>query len=258
MRTFIFLSIFLSYMALTPILLFPYLLMLPFSRLKAQTYVVFLIRLGVMVICKATQIRIVVQGWENFPKDPYKPTMFVANHQSAWDIAALLGISPRPIGFIAKKELFWAFPMSLWMMTIGCLFIDRKNVRAAMVTMNQALEGLKQGKFMGVFPEGGRSRGGDMKPFKRGSFKPIFRAEAAILPIAISGSYKSWEEKGSSIQSAVIYVHFHPVIETKGLNEEEREALPDKVWEEIHTDLERLKSLPEVPVSKIKGGIFYE
>lgn len=258
MQTFVFGFFLVFYMLLTPILLLPYLLILPFSRVKAKTYVAHLLAFTIRFVFKLIGIHLVVKGRENFPLNPRKPVMIMANHQSSWDIVILLSMAIRPIGFISKKEVAWLFPINLWMIALDCVFLDRKSPKKALLTMNKVAENLSKGDMMCVFPEGTRSRGkGDMLPFKRGSFKTVYKSEASLLPVTIEGSYKSWEDK-SRVQSAVIYLTFHPLIETKNLSQEKKEVLPEKTWEIIHEELEEIKALPEIPLTeRRKGGIFY-
>lgn len=258
MRTFIFGFFLFFYLLLTPILLFPYLLIFPFSRVKAKSYVSNLLSFTIKIIFKLLGIHLIVKGMENFPTSPSKPLMIIANHQSSWDIIVLLAMAIRPIGFISKKEVMWFFPLNLWMLTLDCVFLDRKSPRKALLTMNKVANNLNKGDVMCIFPEGTRSKGkADMLPFKRGSFKPVYKTESAVLPVTIEGSYKSWESEGK-VQPSVIYLTFHPLIETKQLPEPKRELLPEETWEVIHNELESIKSLPEIPLAeRKKGGVFY-
>lgn len=257
-RTLVFGSFLVFYMILTPVLLFPYLLIFPFSRVKAKTYVAHLLAFTIRFVFKLIGIHLIVKGKENFPLSPKKPVMIIANHQSSWDIVVLLAMAVRPIGFISKKEVMWFFPINLWMLALDCVFLDRKSPRKALLTMNKVANNLSKGDMMCIFPEGTRSKGkADMLPFKRGSFKSVYKTEAAVLPVTIEGSYKSWEESGK-VQAAVIYLTFHPLIETKQLSQPEKELLPEETWDVIHDELEEIKSLPEVPLAeRRKGGIFY-
>ena len=160
-----------------------------------------------------------VTGIENVPKTG--GVLFVANHQSNFDIPILVGHVPRDKGFIAKLELLKVPSFSRWMKYIGCIFIDRKDARQSLTAINQAAERLKAGHSLVIFPEGTRSADGTVGPFKAGGLKLAMKARVPIVPVTINGS-KNIMPKGSSlIKSAKVEVIVSPPVildELKGMD----------------------------------------
>jgi 1-acyl-sn-glycerol-3-phosphate acyltransferase len=157
-------------------------------------------------LVKAAGAKVVVHGSENVPTD--RPILFVGNHQSDFDIPIYLGYIPQPKGFIAKIELTKIPIVSTWMKKMHCLFLDRKNLRQSVLVMRQAVEFLKSGYSLVIFPEGTRSRSMSMADFKRGSLSIAQKANVPIVPVTIVGSYKLLEvNKGFIITPAEVEVH---------------------------------------------------
>jgi 1-acyl-sn-glycerol-3-phosphate acyltransferase len=159
--------------------------------------------------CKVT-----VSGRENIPKKG--GVCFVSNHGSIFDIVLILAFAGRPFGFIAKKELVFIPLLNVWILLLGGLFIDRKNIREAVKTINKGIDRIKSGGAMIIFPEGHRSRGQGLLPFHPGSLKLATQAEAPIVPVALSGSYDVFE-KNYRLNSVPIGVSFGVPIPTADL-----------------------------------------
>lgn len=131
--------------------------------------------------CKITTI-----GTENIPKDT--ACLFVGNHRSYFDILIYHEAIGRPVGFIAKKEMQRIPLLPLYMDDIGCLFLDRNDIKQGVKVINQGAEYLKLGHSMVLFPEGTRNQTDDLLPFKEGGYKMAEKAKCPIVPVAISGS----------------------------------------------------------------------
>ncbi|EEL50867.1 1-acyl-sn-glycerol-3-phosphate acyltransferase [Bacillus cereus] len=141
-----------------------------------------------------------VNGLENVPKD--KPVLVVSNHQSNMDIPVLLGYLNKPIGFVSKAEIK-KFPLvPTWMELMNCVFMDRSNRRQSLQAIKDGIELLKNGHSIVIFPEGTRSKGGEMGEFKAGSFHLAVKAGVAILPVTLEGTYKMFEENGNRMKPA--------------------------------------------------------
>lgn len=78
--------------------------------------------------------------------------------------------------------------LSHWMRFINCLFLDRKNIKAGLATMNEGTKLLKDGFSIAIFPEGTRSQDEDPHEFKEGSLRPALKAGVPVIPMAISGT----------------------------------------------------------------------
>ncbi|RKD22159.1 1-acyl-sn-glycerol-3-phosphate acyltransferase [Caminicella sporogenes DSM 14501] len=139
-----------------------------------------------LIKLSGSQIKVV--GEENIPRD--KAVLFVSNHQSNFDILLLLGFIDKPKAFIAKVELMKIPILSQWMKAMGCIFIDRKDVRQSLRAINEGANILKEGHSLVIFPEGTRSKDGQLGQFKHGSFKLATKSNVPIIPVTINGAYK--------------------------------------------------------------------
>jgi 1-acyl-sn-glycerol-3-phosphate acyltransferase len=149
-----------------------------------------------------------VIGIENVPQTG--GVLFVANHQSNFDIPIFVGHVPRDKGFIAKLELLKVPTFSRWMKYIGCIFIDRKDPRQSLTAINEAAERLKTGHSIVIFPEGTRSADGTVAPFKAGGLRLGLKAGVPIVPVTISGSKNIMPKGTSIIRSAKVKVIVSP------------------------------------------------
>lgn len=139
----------------------------------------------------ASGSKVQVSGAEFIPTD--RSVLFVANHQSNFDIALLLGYVPRAKGFIAKIELANIPIVSAWMKKMHSLFLDRGNLRKSLLTMREAVEILKQGHSLVIFPEGTRSKSNTLAEFKKGSLSIAEKANVPVVPVTIIDTYKILE-----------------------------------------------------------------
>jgi 1-acyl-sn-glycerol-3-phosphate acyltransferase len=136
--------------------------------------------------------RIVVEGREKIT--PRTPFVLVANHQSMTDIMALSALA-TPFKWVSKKEAF-GLPFIGWNMYLNqYVRVDRGNVRSVRATMERCRSWLKRGMPLLMFPEGHRSRTGEMIAFHGGAFKLAVESGCAILPIVVDGTlpiYQGW------------------------------------------------------------------
>ena len=167
--------------------------------------------------------RITVRGLHRIPVD--QSYCLIANHQGGFDIPLLVGYMPGSVGFIAKKELRYVPLLSTWMKAVNCIFIDRSNRRTAAAAIDQAVEQIKQGQPLVIFPEGTRSRGPEMNPFKSGSLKVPIRAKALIVPVTIDGSYLMKEANGGLLRPASVTLTVHQPVETSAFKDEQTQEL---------------------------------
>jgi 1-acyl-sn-glycerol-3-phosphate acyltransferase len=181
-----------------------------------------------LLMIKLTGCQMSVSGRENIPAA--EGICFVSNHGSIFDIVLLLAYAGRPIGFVAKKELLLIPLLNMWISVLGGLFIDRKNVRNAIKTINTGVRRVKSGSAMIIFPEGHRSRGQGLLPFHPGSLKLATQAEARIVPVALKGTYEAFE-KNYRVERVKVSVSFGKPICTADIPPTDRKLiLSDRIY----------------------------
>ncbi|HZI18197.1 MAG TPA: lysophospholipid acyltransferase family protein [Pyrinomonadaceae bacterium] len=140
-------------------------------------------RFGARNWLRLSGVRVRVRGLEKL--DPRQAYVFVANHRSFLDTAALFYYTGRRIGIIAKKELLKVPILGYGMSYVNILAIDRSNNQRAVATMKAATDRLKRGISFAVFAEGTRARPGQLLPFKKGAFYMAVEAGVPVVPVAI-------------------------------------------------------------------------
>ncbi|MFT6997850.1 MAG: 1-acyl-sn-glycerol-3-phosphate acyltransferase [Cryomorphaceae bacterium] len=139
------------------------------------------------------------------------PCIFYANHRSHFDIPVMMYSLPRPLYFMAKKELK-SIPFLGWGMTsIGMVFIDRKDRASAVRSMEKAGEQIKKGKSIVTFPEGTRSTTQDLLTFKKGAFHLAKSQGIPLVPVAISGTDRILPKHGKLKSGKVIITVGKPI-----------------------------------------------
>lgn len=147
-------------------------------------------------------IKTKVSGLENIDHKTYH--VFVANHQSHMDVPATVKLVPVPLYFLLKKELK-KIPFFGWYATsIGMIYVDRKNKSKAQQSLKDAAELIKNGKNVLVYPEGTRSKDGNIHRFKRGAFIIAKESNIGIIPMAIYGSRKILQSGSFDITPGMI------------------------------------------------------
>ncbi|WP_305043605.1 lysophospholipid acyltransferase family protein [Geoalkalibacter sp.] len=160
---------------------------------------------------------------------PGAAMVYMPNHQSNFDILALLACIRPPFRWLAKKELF-AIPLfGAAMRRAGCIAVDRGDHQSAVASLDEAARRIHNGEAVMIFPEGTRSLNGRLLPFKKGGFLTAIKAQAPVLPIAITGSGGILPKHGRSLRPGVISVTFLPPIETRALSLEDRDLLMERV-----------------------------
>jgi 1-acyl-sn-glycerol-3-phosphate acyltransferase len=192
-------------------------------------------RLWALFLVRCTGCSLAVSGREHIPGKG--GVCFTANHGSIFDIVLALACIGRPFGFIAKKELLFIPLLNLWIYILGGLFIDRRHPRKALKTINIGTGLLHPGGGMLIFPEGHRSRGQGLLPFRPGAFKLATQSGVPIVPVAISGSYGVFEEN-RRVRACPVRVVFCEPINTAGIPREDRkQGLAEKVKAVIQGEL---------------------
>ena len=165
-------------------------------------------------ILKVTGVSLSVDGLENIPKD--RPCVFVANHRSYYDIPLLLAGLEKPHGILAKEELEKIPLLNRWMKLLGCVFVQRDDVRV-------------------IFPEGTRYKGeeGGAGEFKAGAFRIAVKTGAPVVPVAVTGARALFETNGNRCRPGSVRIKIMSPIQTAGMSKAEQKQLPDAVRQSI-------------------------
>ena len=172
----------------------------------------------------AAGARIDVRGLDKI--DWNKPYVFVCNHQSMIDIAALqLGL-PTNLRFISKAELLNVPFMGAYIRHVGMIAIDRGNSAASIAKLEAAAREVANGTSSVIaFAEGTRSRTGVIQPFKKGAFMLALSAQVPVVPISIEGARNVLPPDGFNVRPGVIRLDIGDPIPTVGMTAADRDRL---------------------------------
>ena len=164
------------------------------------------------VACALSNVRIHVSGLDKIPQGQF---LFVSNHISGFDpLVSGWALRRRRLAFVSKPENM-ALPVVGRMCRRACfLAIDRENDRAALRTILDAAELMREGEVsFGIYPEGTRSRTGEMLPFRSGAFKIAQRAKAPIVVATVRGTNEI--ARRAPLRKTDVYLDIRAVIPTE-------------------------------------------
>ena len=186
--------------------------------------------------------KVTVIGEENVPTD--RAVLYIPNHRSYFDIILTYVRVPRPTGYIAKKEMERIPSLSQWMRNLHCLFLDRENIKEGLKTILTAIEKIKSGISICIFPEGTRNTESDeLLPFHDGSFKIAEKSGCPIIPVTINNSAAVFEDHLPWIRKAHVIIEYGSPIEVSQLSKEEKRNLSQTVRTIISETYKKNKEL---------------
>ncbi len=166
-----------------------------------------------------------IVGLDNIDKD--KSYIFVGNHQSHFDVPAVYSVIPFTTRFMTKKELF-RIPVFGWAMkAAGTIKIDRSDRSQSIASVNDALDKIRNGVSVIIFPEGTRSADGSIGSFKKGGFVLAIKGAIPIIPVSISGSRFILPKHSLRVNPGKIKLVFGKPILTDGFTYQDREKLSE-------------------------------
>src|SRR5512138_946631 len=166
------------------------------------------------LILTTTGVEVEVSGLEHLQRD--RPYVFVANHQSIYDIPIIFWSLPYQIRIIAKESL-GRFPFLGWhLRRTGHMLVDRHRPDRAAI-FGRASKLMQEGLSLIVFPEGTRSRDGRVAPFKGGSFYLALEGGLPVVPISIVGSRRVMLKGRLATYPGRVKLIVHEPIDTRGL-----------------------------------------
>jgi 1-acyl-sn-glycerol-3-phosphate acyltransferase len=166
--------------------------------------------------------------------EPDHRYILVGNHYSYLDIPCIFAAIPQPIRFMAKISLF-KIPIFGWSIArAGFIPIDRKNRRTAVKSFDLAADRIRKGNTIVIFPEEGRSRAKEMRPFQRGAFLLALKSEQPIVPIAVDGTYEVFPAVRWQVTPGVVTIKVGTPIPTAGLTLRDKDRLLTESRDQIH------------------------
>lgn len=194
------------------------------------------------VILTIAGVKVTVIGEENVPDEP---VLFIGNHRSYFDILVTYSRCKRLTGYVAKKEML-SYPLLRdWMKRLYCLFLDRDNMKEGLKTILQAIDYVKQGISICIFPEGTRNTGEEltMLPFHQGSFKIAEKSGCAIVPMSLNNTAEIFENHFPRIKKTHVILEYGKPIYPKELDKDEKKRLAQTCQDIIQETITRNQAL---------------
>ena len=164
-------------------------------------------------------VRVEVRGLELL--DPKQTYVFVSNHRSYLDTAAMFIYTGRRIGLLAKKELLKVPVLGVGMGFVNVMAIDRTNRENAIRTTEAAAKRIQSGVSFAVFVEGTRAKPGELLPFKKGAFYMARQAGVPVVPVAIRNSDVLMGKGTGEARAGTLEMVLLPPVETAGIETDE-------------------------------------
>jgi 1-acyl-sn-glycerol-3-phosphate acyltransferase len=206
------------------------------------------VRLGLFL----SGITVRIEGGDHIQRE--RAAVYAVNHAS--------NVEP-PILFVALRDLFPRLRIlykaelrSLPILTQafdlgGFVPLERGNPEQSLPAIDRAAQALREGSSFLIFPEGTRSRTGALLPFKKGGFIMALKAQAPVVPVAISGARNAMRKGSYVIRPVEVRVRFGRPVETAGLEHDQRDALVAEVRAKVEEMLKEADPAPIAPPSRI-------
>jgi 1-acyl-sn-glycerol-3-phosphate acyltransferase len=203
-----------------------------------------------MLTLANTKVRVI--GGENIIWG--RPYIYMANHQSDFDIFIVLAHIPGRFRWVAKKELFRIPLFGAAMRRAGYIEINRQHHERALKSLDEAAKKIREGTSVMTFPEGTRSKDGIIKPFKQGMFYLAIQSGVPIIPVSIIGSGDIMRKRSLRIYPGKITLFIDRPIAVSGYSIEDRHLLIEKVRNVIIGNYDKYKSVPEADGMTTREG----
>ena len=192
-------------------------------------------------LIRITKMNLIVEGLENIPREP---VVYMGNHQSYVDIYVTMNSLDRNICLIGKKEIRKIPIISMLAKYYKVLFLDRDNPREGLKTILKAVDQIRNEKYdVLIYPEGTRSKKGEMGEFHKGSFKIVQKTQVPIIPMVVNNAYKVFEETYKVKRGVEVHLAFLEPVYLDRLAPEEAKNIDDYIKNLIQKKLNELNGL---------------
>ena len=243
MIRFILVCIFLITYLIVSLLIFPVEWLIGKFNKNAKDYSSLrIVQWGFRVILKITGVKVTVIGEENIPDEA---VLYIGNHRSFFDILLTYVRCKRLTGYVAKKEMEKAPSLSTWMRNLYCLFLDRENPREGLKSILKAIDYVKQGVSIFIFPEGTRNKGEElsMLPFKDGAFKISTKTGCPIIPVSLNNTSAIFEDQLPRIKKRHVIIEYGKPIYPNELDKETKKHIGPYVHDIIQETINKNSKL---------------
>lgn len=186
-----------------------------------------------------SRVKVTVKGTEHIEAN--RSYIYMVNHQSNFDIPILLGRLPVQFRWLAKAELFKIPVFSRAMRGCGYISIDRSNRKSAFHSIDMAAKTVRKGTSVLMFPEGTRSRDGEIQPFKKGGFVLAVDAGVPVIPVVINGTFPIMPKNSLTIRPQPVVMNILKPINTSDYTRKTKDALIEAVGEAMKGHLKSLR-----------------
>lgn len=185
--------------------------------------------------CWLALCRVKTSGHENL--DPKQSYVFVANHQSAFDIFLVYGFLNQNVKWMQKQGLRQIPLVGFASEKAGHVFVDNSTPKSRAESIKRAKEQIVDGVSMVIFPEGSRSRSGKMGRFKRGAYYLAYDMKLPVVPLTINGAYDVLKRDGLRLNPGKLELVIHRPIPTEMLSEKDIPQVIDETRLVIYSAL---------------------
>lgn len=197
-----------------------------FDKERADYQSLRMVQRAFKLMLSVAGVEVTVIGEENIPDEA---VLFIGNHRSYFDILLTYSRCKRLTGYVAKKEMLRYPLLRTWMKRLYCLFLDRENPREGLKSILQAIEYVKQGISICIFPEGTRNDGeeGSMLPFHSGSFKIAEKSGCPIIPISMNNTAAIFENHLPRVKKAHVVIEYGAPIYPGKMDKEQKKHISE-------------------------------